>query len=231
MERITLIIIISLVLMSIILIYITTKPKTSISNKFLDRSDLMLRGYFIAFSIMMSYILFDQAYKEDRVKITLETTENAWIKLNEKIGDNASKCPYFIDTLYLPAKKLILEPDYNKNKKHKPENDDWIVVNYLCHTCYQAFQYFLISNELEDNDEEGWVGSFLNVVVSPILQDYWEQVKNDYSENTRVFTDLMIEGVKKIPPKSEEDIKKIIQYVVKDKRFVEIKNKIEAKRA
>ncbi len=230
MERITLIIIISLVLMSLILIYTTTLPKSSLSNRFLDKSDLMLRGYFIAFSILMSYILFDQAYKEDRVKMTIETTENAWIKVNEKIGDNASKCPYFVDTMYFPIKKLILEPDYKK-KNHKREDDDWITVNYLCHSCYQAFENFLISNELEDSDEEGWVGAFLNWVISPILQEYWEQVKNDYSENTRVFTDLMIEAVRKLPSKTEDDIKKIINYVVKNEKFKEINKKIQAKRA
>jgi hypothetical protein len=201
----------------IFILFTTLLPIKSPVNMILDKLNI-LTGCYITLSVCISYILFNERVTEIKVNTTLKATDSAWIVVNGKFIEYYDKCPHFVNSLYFDwQKKYILTDEQKKENK-----DDWVAINYLCIIIFQACNYSLTVNELDDNDEEAWIGAFLNWIASPILRKYWQVMRNNYSILAQRFIDLLIVNYEKYPCKNADECHKLIKYIHNSKEYKDI---------
>ena len=204
-----------------IIFYSLNNPIKSPINKILNNFNNMF-GVYITLSVVLAYILFKQEVNQIKINTTLKSTDYAWTEINNKFVKYYDKCPNFIDSLYFDWQKKYIK--YSNKKKEN--NDDWIAVNYLCVSIYQAFHYVLIVNELDHTDEKSWIGTFLNWTTSPIVKKYWNGIRNNYPILTQRFVDLLISTNEKYPCKNLDEYKKLIDYIINTDEYKDINNEV-----
>jgi hypothetical protein len=211
----------SIVIVICLLVTLIAVASTRRQSSFLDRFTNKLpviSGFFIAFSVFITYKIFKSNSDNIMRENTLKMIDRGWITLNSKIVDYYQQCPAFIDTLYYDwQKKALLNINDNALLKSSniPNQDKWNCVNVICVLIFQSVEDFItIHTSGQNTSESVWIANFLQFLKSERVQVVWVHFKTNYDKKTIELIDYLIEMTSNRYPTNEAELKQLTNDIV-----------------
>lgn len=183
------------ILCLILITYLIGHSSRSPKNGFFDRFTNKLQGlgvFFIAFSIYLTYVTFNNNYKQTRREVTYKIIDRAWLGINSKLNEMYDKCPNFINSLYFPWQINQIKHNYNTNTNtNYNNNDNWSSIYYLSLLIFQSWEDILTSVKVDSTGQEAWLSIGLQWASFEKLYDVWNISKHYFSTNAINYGDIL----------------------------------------
>ncbi len=209
-----------LIVFSGLLFYSCFLPQNSYLNRIIMRISVLVT-LMVAMGVYILNTILSQKKKIQDISYNVNATTKSWVLVNKKFVDYSNECPEFISSLIYDWQRKVIQ--YNHNKKK--ENDNWAPMMSIVINIIQGIEDVITASKISNIDEE----SFLTIVItwmhSKKMREIWKLCRPDYAFATQKYLDYIIEVSSKFPQNNKEDVKKIVNYLLKDKKFLELKNK------
>ncbi len=220
MNTIIIIFITTLLIFSGLLFYSCFLPPNSYLNRLIMRISILVT-LMVAMGVYILDNILKQKKKIQDISYNVNATSKSWVLVNKKFVDYSKECPEFIASLVYNWQRKVIDHNHKKQK----ESDSWAPMMSIINYILQGIENHLTAETISNIDDS----SFLTIVItwmhSKKMREYWKVCRPDYAFITQRYIDYIIEVTNKFPQNNKEEVQKIVDYILKDKKFLEVKKK------
>jgi hypothetical protein len=212
------------ILLILLIIYSSTVPIGNIMDRITNKLEL-LSGFFIGCGVILTVFIFNISDMQARKNITINFIDKSWININNKLNNNYSKCPNFINSLGFNWSKN--NNSSNKTINNDDNNDNWYAINDISSNIFQSWEDFLTLSEFNESDKISWINKFLGWAVSPQLKNIWLNHKQNYNIITQQFGDLLFDSLSDHIPQDSLGVNKVGTFIINSDKYNKILSNIK----